>query len=196
MLEALQTSSSDNNNSSKQRQSGEVTTFVMRARGKQTHVRAEVGPDVAPVDDVGLDGIGGVDRVRESIHDGNLLDLLLEGTEHAIEDAQRAAVVLVDAVGVTTCHTTQCKPFNKGLQSACVSRAGVYGTVMNAMLARGIEDPFKRTELGQRLRMDPELIEQIVLVVEQEQLWRIEERQWHVVGPRHDAMDTRLSVSC
>jgi hypothetical protein len=56
-------------------------------------------------------------------------------------------------------------------------------TMVNTMLTWRIENPLQWAQLGDSLCVDPELIQQVVLVVQQEQLWREEQRQRHIVGP-------------
>ena len=103
-----------------------------------------------------FDGIPELRLVHESVHHLDVGLLLLECPEHPVPDDQHPGVVLVQAVSV--------------------------GAVMHLVVAGGVEDVVQGPQAAHQLSVDPELVQQVELLVDDSVARRHKQSQGEVEG--------------
>ena len=89
--------------------------------------------------------------IHEAIDHLDVSLLLLEGAEHPVPDDEHPGIILVQAVSV--------------------------GSVMHLVVAGGVEDVVQGAQAGHQLSVDPELVEQVQLLVDDSVAGRDEQGQ-------------------
>ena len=110
-----------------------------------------------------IEGLHLVDQTEDDLFAGQFV---LEGAEHPVPDDEPSAVVLVQAVLVTSCVPTDGEDTIEDGTHGVLGGRGVV-TVVDLVVGGRVEDPLERPQFTDDARVQPELVEQVQLQVHQ-----------------------------